>query len=173
MRRPGLILRVDPETNEDTDAPLLRTAEAVHSSVRVRLACGGLGMDDKERWDCPALLKDKEGGKLLWRLERVGEADGGGVSEFKPRELLLGEAEYPTDKLYPANSRTGKWQWVFAQSDAGEKMGAARVPQSTVLPEEPLVGYWERFLLWTTVGNPDVWMWAEKNPPLGAMGLGH
>ncbi len=37
-------MRVDPETNEDTDEPLLNTNERIHSSVRVRLACGGLGL---------------------------------------------------------------------------------------------------------------------------------
>jgi hypothetical protein len=30
------------------------------------------------------------------------------------------------------------------------------------LPEEPLVGYWERYLLGLMVGEADVWRYAQK-----------
>ncbi len=50
VRRPGRVLRVDETTNEDTAEPLMGTNERVHSCVRVRLACGGLGLDDNAVW---------------------------------------------------------------------------------------------------------------------------
>ena len=192
VRRPGMGLRVDPVDNEDTEEPLLRTAERIHSSVRVRLACGGLGLDDKAVWPCRSLLISPKGndddyvdddsddnskagnhGDLLWRLERgsgFDEVEEAALVTFRPRELdISGGKAYPENKIYAADKTATKWRWVFAQKAAIKGEDLSRIPQMLVLPEEPLVGYWERLLLALTAGREDVWTWAEKNPPRQAM----
>ncbi|KAB5511165.1 hypothetical protein GE09DRAFT_1295662 [Coniochaeta sp. 2T2.1] len=88
VRRPGLGVRVDPDTNEPLDEPLLRTSERIHSSVRVRLACRGLGLDDGQTWGCDGLLRGEGGVGPLWRLER-----GSGFSHQRTRCLKAGAAE--------------------------------------------------------------------------------
>ena len=158
VRRPGRVLRVDETTNEDTAEPLVGTNERVHSSVRVRGACGGLGLDDNSVWACEAL---KGSG---WRVERgaaLGVAEEEAVrlaKERGPREIRLGP-EYLVDQLYPVGAEDHRWRWVFEGKVEGE--GQARVPQALALPEEPLVGYWERYLLGLTVGGVDVWKYAQ------------
>jgi hypothetical protein len=170
-RRPGLLLRVDPDTNEDTAEPLLRTAESIHSSVRVRLACGGLGVDDKKTWACEALLEGGEDGDEgpLWRLERDPSSSSSAAADalragaeqlaLAPRPQELAE-----DRLYPlaAATQTG-WRWVYVGKAGVRGEGDARVPSVTVLPEEPLVGRWERLLLAMTAGKPDVWKFADEH----------
>ncbi|KAK3374642.1 hypothetical protein B0H63DRAFT_437430 [Podospora didyma] len=167
VRRPGLFMRVDEDTNEDTSEPLLNTAETIHSSARVRLACQGLGLDDKDVWACDALLKGDEkkgGGKPLWRLERKagGGGLGSGVKRFQPRELSMPGGEYPESVLYPVKEDDNAWEWVYAGSPPA---AAAGVPQATVLSEEPLVGYWERYLLALLAGEADVWRFAQLWKP--------
>ncbi|GJC83796.1 uncharacterized protein ColLi_06634 [Colletotrichum liriopes] len=164
IRHPGTFMRSDPETNEDTDQPLLNTNERIHSSVRVRLACQGLGMDDAEVWDCKPLTKDDKGSGL-WKLERVPRMDassGTSIKEARPKELDL-DAEVYNARLYPVKKEDGQWRWVFA--DADKQRNA--VPHARTLPEEPMMGYWEQYLLALTAGKPDVWRWAEENPPFG------
>ncbi|KXH41149.1 peptidoglycan binding domain-containing protein [Colletotrichum simmondsii] len=162
IRHPGTFMRTDPETNQDTDQPLLNTNERIHSSVRVRLACQGLAMDDDGIWDCKALATADDGSGL-WKLERgsglnASEADS--VRDDKTRELDL-DAEGDVLKPYPVQKEDSQWKWVLA----GKQPNA--FPLAGVLPEEPLTGYWERKLLALTAGNPDVWRWAEENPPFG------
>lgn len=53
-RRPGM----QRQSGGCRDAPppfLQNTSERIHSSVRVRMRCEGLGLNDKGLWDCPAL----------------------------------------------------------------------------------------------------------------------
>ncbi|KAK4662333.1 uncharacterized protein QC763_700540 [Podospora pseudopauciseta] len=173
VRRPGLFMRVDEDTNEDTSEPLLGTSERIHACVRIRLACGGLGLDDKDVWTCDSLLKSEtaeEGDKRrkggpLWKLER-GSALSSGEEEFvkawriRPRELTLGTDEYPERCMYPVGEFDHHWKWVYQRKAVGE--GQARVPQEVALPEEPLVGYWERYLLALLVGEADVWRFAQQ-----------
>jgi hypothetical protein len=159
-------MRENQENNEDTDEPLLNTNERIHSCVRVRLACKGMSLDDRHVWDCEPLLKGANGGRL-WKLEHRPGFEGPeaeALKSFRPRELDLSESEYPEEYLYPLQEGDSQWRWVFA--------GTAQngVPQATMLPEEPMVGYWERYLLSLTVGKTDVWRWAENNPPSVAMG---
>ncbi|KAK3935161.1 hypothetical protein QBC46DRAFT_398102 [Diplogelasinospora grovesii] len=161
VRRPGLSLRVDSDTNEDTAEPLLHTCETIHSSVRVRLACGGLGMDDKDVWPCDSLLRGPGDLKPLWRLERAPPANDVGVmGSYKPREPDLPSGEYPASCMYPVGVEDSRWQWVYVKAPEGE--GVRRIPQATVTPEEPLIGFWERCLLAMTAGDPDVWKYAQK-----------
>lgn len=155
-------MRTDPETNQDTHQPLLNTNERIHSSVRVRLACQGLAMDDDGVWDCRPLTRADDGSGL-WKLERgsgldASEADS--VKDGKTREVDL-DAEGDVLKPYPVEKEDGQWKWVSASKQTNA------FPQASVLPEEPLTGYWERKLLALTAGNPDVWRWAEENPPFG------
>ncbi|KAK4186701.1 hypothetical protein QBC35DRAFT_256178 [Podospora australis] len=182
IRRPGLIMRVDEDTNEDTAEPLLGTNERIHSSVRVRLACGGLGLDDRDIWTCDALLKSDDS-RPLWKLER-GSALSSGEEGFvkawreRPREVTLftkpqagggrrevGQQvveEYPASCMYPVGETDQKWKWVYQGKPVPGRNGSrsGRVPQVLELPEEPLVGYWERYLLALMVGEVDVWRFA-------------
>lgn len=121
-------------------------------------------MDDGGAWECAALLggngKGRGGG---WVLER-----GGGLAEGEERGVrevvrvggreggLLG---YPVEGLYPVGEGDHAWRWVYRGVVEGE--GRGRVPQVLVLPEEPLVGYWERYLLGLARGEVDVWRYAQ------------
>ena len=154
-RRPGLFMRVDPETNEDTDEPLLNTNERVHSSVRVRLACGGLGLDDKEVWECKALTKDDRG-KPLWKLERDV------VGTFSKLGTADSSSAAAHDDAYTLQKGDDQWIWTYSGNVKNESASDMAVPQSSTLLEEPLVGYWERLLLSMTRGQVDVWRFAEK-----------
>ncbi|KAL1837313.1 hypothetical protein VTJ49DRAFT_4035 [Mycothermus thermophilus] len=225
VRRPGRTLRVDETSNEDTSEPLLGTGERVHASVRVRLVCGGLGLDDGGVWGCEALTgrgdsvgngegvgggrngsgngrekkkgilggskksSAKEGGGGSWRLERgcaLSEAEEREVREVRelgppefPRNIEgrntsttsygrievnytdgTTTPEYPPEAMYPVTAKDHKWKWVWHGKVEGE--GVGRVPQVLELPEEPLVGYWERVLLGLMVGEVDVWKYAQK-----------
>jgi len=170
VRRPGLGMRVDPDTNEDLGEPLSRTGERIHSCVRVRLACRGLGLDDTGVWGCDALLKGEDG-RPLWRVERgsgLAPAEEGRLRRgVVPPEVGRDGEEYPETQLYPVTAADSQWRWVFAGRSEGD--GAGRVPQMTVLPEEPMVGYWERYLLAMTVGEPDVWRFGEDTAAVAGM----
>ncbi len=159
VRQPGLFMRPDEATsfNSLTNDPLSYTNERIHSCVRIRLACQGLGMDDNEAWKCESLTRDKKG-RPLWKLEHKSgftKAQMDSLSQFVPSELLE-VGTYPADVIYSTEEGDGQWRWVY--------VGSAK-PFATVLPEEPLVGYWEKYLLALTTGHADVWRWAEKNPP--------
>src|SRR3569833_1039179 len=69
-RRPGLFLRADEAATRNTltAEPLANTNERIHSCVRVRLACGGLAVDDASAWTC-APLTTADDGTALWRLQ--------------------------------------------------------------------------------------------------------
>lgn len=62
-RTPGMYRQVDPKTSQSRDKFLQDTNERVHSSVRVRLACQGLGLNDRAIWTCAALAD--------WKLKRA------------------------------------------------------------------------------------------------------
>ncbi|CAN8104021.1 unnamed protein product [Discula destructiva] len=163
VRRPGCFMRVDPELNTDTEEPLINTNERVHSSVRVRLACKGMGLDDKETWPCDSLLTDdSHQSKPLWKLERGSAID--------PRQLEsdedfwtieLRKKEYDGVK-YEAQDGDGSWKWVLQQDGVVKNsVGKVVCPMVKVLPEEPLLGYWERHFLELARGELDVWRFAE------------
>ncbi|KAH6679930.1 hypothetical protein F5X68DRAFT_138696 [Plectosphaerella plurivora] len=158
VRTPGMFMRTDSDSNTDTAQPLLNTSERIHSSVRVRLACAGLGLDDKETWRCQG-LSGRKGEAPLWRVQPGPTGD---MKPPRPRELDLG---YPEEYLYPVAPRDGDWQWMFDRRGAIHGTGHARVPQMLSIPEEPLTGYWERYFLNLTAGHPDVWRYALHNPP--------
>ncbi|KAI8314169.1 peptidoglycan binding domain-containing protein [Colletotrichum sp. SAR11_240] len=147
------------------DEALLNTNERILSSVRVRLACQGLALDDAEIWDCKPLTRAADG-SALWKLERgsgLTSSELDQTKNFRPRESDLGTGEFD-GKLYPVGDRDGQWRWVLVDKRRGA------VSLEKVLPEEPVTGYWERYPLALTAGKPDVWRWAEETPPLDAAG---
>jgi hypothetical protein len=177
---------VDETTNEDTAEPLLATNERVHSAVRVRLACRGLGADDNSVWACEALRgspgdhgdgdggADDDGGNGSgrWRLERglalseqqeeeeVWRVRREGPPELRRNALMGDRPEYPAEAMYPVGEEDHRWRWVWEGPVEGE--GQDRVPQVLALPEEPLVGYWERYLLGLLASEKDVWQYAQR-----------
>jgi hypothetical protein len=56
-RAPGMYKKINPKNGRPLPEFLEDTNERIHPSVRVRLACEGLGLNDWEVWDCPSLLK--------------------------------------------------------------------------------------------------------------------
>ncbi|KAK4139360.1 uncharacterized protein C8A04DRAFT_33180 [Dichotomopilus funicola] len=179
IRRPGLALRVDETTNQDTAEPLVGTAERVHACVRVRVRCGGLGVDERGVWgeglggfgDNSNNKNGAKGGKGgRWRLERGSvlpeeeEVRVKGLLEHGPREVRVDRdspehTEFPVEAMYPVQEGDHKWKWVWDGEVKGT--GAEQVPQVLALPEEPLVGYWERCLLGMMRGERDVWRYAQ------------
>ena len=115
-RTPGMYKQVDPKTSQCRERYLRDTNEKVHSSVRVRLACEGLGLNDDSVWTCAALSD--------WRLKRAifeyhdGDVNGNGYAE-KP-------------------SREG-WVWKYA----GHEQNA---PNQRVMAEDTLGPYERYFL---------------------------
>lgn len=67
-RAPGMYKKINPKNGRPLPEFLEDTNERVHSSVRVRLACEGLGLNDSEVWACPSLLKVSlnQSSFLLW-----------------------------------------------------------------------------------------------------------
>lgn len=176
VRRPGCFMRVDPDTNADTDEPLLNTDERLHSCVRVRLACQGMGMDDRRAWPCQSLLQDDSGShRPVWKLER-GSAAGaeratGPQGVWWEEELGRGDMGYDEDWVYRVERGDGQWRWVFdEEAVVTNGIGDHVKPPVRVLPEEPMVGYWEQHLLALTRGKTDVWRWAEGNASQGHRG---
>lgn len=164
LRRPGLFMRVDEDSNELMKEPLVHTGEAIHSCVRVRLACGGLGMDDEAAWTCPSLTKEETKDKgdhhlPLWRLEHGNPA----AREDKNADLPFVDMEGFTGELYPVQPGDGNYQWVYTgKVDVSQDNARDTVPQAMSLPEEPLTGPAERLLLALTAGQQDVWRYAEN-----------
>lgn len=162
VRHPGTFTRVDGDTNKATLEPLVSTGEAIHSSVRVRLACGGLGLDDNAAWTCKALTAGRGGQGQGWKLERGGGEVGGDVFA---RSMGVVDGEFGP-RVYPVLKTDGSWQWRRLQPVVGEEALDETTPQTKMLPEEPLTGPCERLLLALTVGQQDVWRYAENKNDL-------
>ncbi|KAF3764097.1 hypothetical protein M406DRAFT_339798 [Cryphonectria parasitica EP155] len=158
-RRPGHCMRIEEDTNEPTHEPLMNTGEAIHSSVRVRLVCGGLSMDDEETWTCKP-LRLSEDSNQVWELERVGTAD---LKESLSLTAGAFNQDSATASALPHTQAT--WQWSCPQAVArADNADAMQVNTSSgILPEEPLTGICERTLLALTAGQQDVWKYAEDS----------
>lgn len=132
-RTPGQYTRADPDTGRPTDIPMTHTNERIHSSVRIRLELGGLGLDDKSLYDCPALL-----GKGLWRLrqKRIRVYDPiRRDADWGARPGANGVATGPEDDL------RWVWQWNGPREDA---------PHVQIMIEENLGPFERRLLLLNT-----------------------
>lgn len=137
-RSPGLCKRADPDTGNPTNVPMTHTNERIHSSVRIRLDLGGLGLDDKGLYDCPALL-----GKGLWRLREVR------IKVYDPIPKNA-DSESQRDANGAATSLDDDWRWVWQW--AGPREDA---PHIRIMVEENL-GPYERRLLLLNTGTYDL-----------------
>lgn len=138
-RTPGMYKQVDPKTSLCKEKFLQDTNEKIHSSVRVRLACEGLGLNDGSVWNCDALSK--------WRLKRA-------IFEYGDRDDYAGgyDPRYRNGGEKP-RSREG-WIWKYVGDEGG-------APKQRVMEEEPL-GPYERYLLDLSGGTPNVYDFAER-----------
>ncbi|KAI0380921.1 hypothetical protein F5Y04DRAFT_281267 [Hypomontagnella monticulosa] len=176
-RSPGLYKRINPEGRHHLRIFLNDTNERIHSSVRVRLACEGLGVNDSNVWDCPALLK-------MWHPRRVAQdfvdpvpndAGWGPNSESSGRQALsditnrvldgagstsvdvsddaggsgVGAATQEND---PSHGLRWVWEYVGPEASA---------PHVRTLVEETM-GPWEKRLLELSAGKVHVCEYASK-----------
>jgi hypothetical protein len=171
LRSPGLYKKIDIETGLPSRAFLEDTNERIHSSVRVRLATGGLGLNDSDLWTAPAL-------KGKWRprrtdrsyfdpipksrktWEQVKEVKAHDVSadpehkgdRAKQVELMEAAAEQQRPLTGDGDDKE-RWVWEWC-GPTGE------APPERVLVEEPL-GPFERQLLRLASGKPNIYEFAE------------
>lgn len=74
-RAPGMYHKLNTYDGKPLPEYLEDTCETIHPSVRVRLAVGGLGYDDKRKWNASALtdagweLKKAADGRWFWEYE--------------------------------------------------------------------------------------------------------
>lgn len=148
IRTPGLYRQVESKTHTIRTEFLIGTNETIHSSVRVRLACQGLGLNDCAVWKAEALEK--------WKLvrnkkasndvgEKVNSVDGDGEA----REAItwgppVEEQEDVTD--------AGGWAWKYV----GPESEAPPVRRM----EEERMGPYERYWLKLAGGTPNAYHFA-------------
>ena len=149
-RTPGLYRQVESKTHTLRTEFLVGTNETIHSSVRVRLACKGLGLNDGAVWQAEALKK--------WKLVRkkeasaaVGEKSNGPDGAGKAREAIgwgpsLEEQEEVTD--------AGGWSWEYIGPES-EAPPARRM-------EEERMGPYERYWLKLAGGSPSAYHFASS-----------
>ncbi|RDA83055.1 hypothetical protein CP532_3858 [Ophiocordyceps camponoti-leonardi (nom. inval.)] len=143
-RTPGVYKQVDPKTRLDMSEFLRDTNETVHSSVRARLACGGLGLNDESVWTCPALSS--------WRLKQV---------RFMP-STAKAEVKYHDDDDEDDEEMETRWIWKYV----GDERDAPADPSQRTMREEPL-GPYEAYLLQKCGGRPNVMTFAERRAGWG------
>ncbi|WQF75976.1 Putative Tle1 phospholipase, alpha/Beta hydrolase [Colletotrichum destructivum] len=141
-RSPGLYRQANAHT-EALSGPFLKdTNERIHSSVRIRLACKGLGLNDVGVWDNPALKKN-------WKLVRKKAQYHDPVPNHPSWEP---EEDRQECMEHPSQSDDGRWVWEYCGPDEKAPTSAS----ARVMVEEPL-GPYERHLLKLTGGNPNVY----------------
>ncbi|TWU73700.1 hypothetical protein ED733_004895 [Metarhizium rileyi] len=138
IRTPGMYKQVDPKTSVCREKYLQDTNEKVHSSVRVRLACEGLGLNDESVWSCQALSD--------WKLKRA-------IFEYDDDDEPAIHDYRPYDRYRDRPSRQG-WIWKYAGSERN-------APNQRIMPEESL-GPYERYVLELSGGRPNVYDYAER-----------
>lgn len=126
----------------DRDEYLQDTNERIHSSVRIRLACRGLGLNDKGIWDCSALEK--------WRLKRTKDKYVDPVPHHPGWEPTGPEEDLME---HPSECTKGRWIWEYAGNEK-------TAPKQRVMVEEPL-GPYERYFLRLAGGEPNVYHFAD------------
>lgn len=148
-RTPGLYKQTDPQKDKNRGSGkfLQDTNERIHSSVRVRLACKGLGLNDRDIWTCPALGP--------WRLERTTNKYEDPVPVHPPWEPSGDESAFIE---HPQESSSGRWVWQYK----GHHRNAPPSEKQMTMVEEPL-GPYERYLLKLAGGEPNVWIFADKS----------
>ncbi|KAI5465661.1 hypothetical protein BGZ63DRAFT_348553 [Mariannaea sp. PMI_226] len=145
-RTPGLYKPTDPETELDKDRFLIDTNERIHSTVRIRLACKGLGLDDQGIWDCPALLN-------TWKLQRTQEK----YDDPVPSHPAWDPDVKKNDVDFSKDLEKGRWIWQYS----GNEKSAPTDKKQRVMVEEPL-GPYERYLLKISGGDPNVYSFVAE-----------
>ncbi|KAI1367782.1 hypothetical protein F5Y08DRAFT_336317 [Xylaria arbuscula] len=166
-RAPGMYKKIDPKNGRPLPEFLEDTNERIHPSVRVRLACEGLGLNDSDVWHCPSLL-------LYWRPRRVSAQYFDPVSRranWGPAKPPHGaetaaleserEANAPDTELSPRKSLqmlsldpSERWVWEYV----GPEITA---PPVRTMVEENL-GPFEQRLMHLAAGKVHVCEYAEK-----------
>lgn len=121
------------------------TNERIHSSVRTRLACQGLGLNDKGVWTCPALGP--------WRLRRTSTHYSDPIPTHPSWEM--GDCDRDS-RRFPGGGGGQRWIWQYA----GSSRDAPADPKQRIMVEEPL-GPYERYLLHLSGGSPNVYEFVE------------
>ncbi|KAJ3942442.1 uncharacterized protein N0V96_007942 [Colletotrichum fioriniae] len=148
IRSPGLYKQVNAHTDARTATFLTDTNERIHSSVRIRLACKGLGLNDLGEWDNPAMKKN-------WRLVYSNAAYEDPVPHHPVWEP---ESDQQECMKHPADADSdGRWVWEYC----GPNENAPTSPNGRTLVEEPL-GPYERHLLKLTGGDPNVYQYVAS-----------
>ncbi|KAI1354599.1 hypothetical protein F5Y01DRAFT_311799 [Xylaria sp. FL0043] len=166
-RAPGMYKKIDPKNGRPLPDYLEDTNERIHPSVRVRLACEGLGLNDSEVWHCPSLLK-------YWRPRRVSgqffdpvprTAEWGPARHIRQAESTTGQPEHTGSTSNAAvgsaesfsmlsQDPSERWVWEYA----GPEITA---PAIRIMVEENL-GPFEQKLLQLAAGKVHVGKYAEK-----------
>ncbi|KAI0904072.1 hypothetical protein F4823DRAFT_628908 [Ustulina deusta] len=166
-RAPGMYKKINPKNGRPLPEYLEGTNERIHPSVRVRLACAGLGLNDTEVWNCLSLLK-------YWRPQRVSEqfsdpvsrtAEWGLASHRSRDETTAGQLEQTGDTANAvvvsaeslqmlSQNPSERWVWEYI----GPEITA---PAVRTMVEENL-GPFEQRLLELAAGNVHVYKYAEK-----------
>ncbi|KAI0115850.1 hypothetical protein GGR51DRAFT_555725 [Nemania sp. FL0031] len=165
-RAPGMYKKVNPKNGRPLPEFLVDTNERVHPSVRVRLACEGLGLNDWEVWDCASLLK-------YWRPQRVARR----FSDPVPRTAEWGPSRRNTQATIsrlPEQSESAlnaaaaseeslqmlsldpseRWTWEYSGPET-------MAPPTRMMVEENL-GPFEQRLLELAAGKVHVYKYAEN-----------
>ncbi|KAI0540875.1 hypothetical protein GGR58DRAFT_520988 [Xylaria digitata] len=165
-RAPGMYKKVDPKNGRPLIEFLQDTNERIHSSVRVRLACEGLGLNDSGVWYCASLLR-------YWRPQRVSQqffdpvsrtAEWGPISSSGNTEMT---APKPRQTEGTANATaisaeslemlsqdpTERWVWEYVGPES-------TAPVIRTMVEENL-GPYEQQLLGLAAGKVHVYKYAE------------
>ncbi|OTA95825.1 hypothetical protein M434DRAFT_9481 [Hypoxylon sp. CO27-5] len=174
-RSPGMYRKMNPETGRRQHAFLKDTNERIHSSVRCRLACEGLGLNDSDFWKCPALLRSwrprrvaqkfpdpvpqnaiwgpKDHGGNTRGLNNITNGDVGGANRTNgtPDTVIHGPGKGKTQN--GNSSSEMRWVWEYIGPDVG-------APYVRTLVEES-IGPWEKQLLALSGGDPQVYEYAE------------
>ncbi|CVK88777.1 related to protein involved in cell growth [Fusarium mangiferae] len=145
VRTPGLYRPADRQSKCDKSRYLLDTNERIHSSVRIRLVCKGLGLNDDHVWDCPALLSN-------WKLKRTREKYTDPVP-FQPDWCPNGGKDHMG---HPNDWSKGRWVWEYI----GNENDGPKEARQRIMVEEPL-GPYERYLLSLSAGSPNVYHFAD------------
>ncbi|KAI0526383.1 hypothetical protein F5B22DRAFT_632877 [Xylaria bambusicola] len=166
-RAPGMYKKINPKDGRPLSEFLEDTNERIHPSVRVRLACEGLGPNDSDVWHCPSLLQ-------YWRPRRVsaqffdpisrttdwGSASHRDDSETATQQSRQAGSVADTETIVTESLQmlsldpSERWVWEYV----GPEITA---PTIRTMVEENL-GPYERRLLHLAAGKVHVCEYAEK-----------
>ncbi|KAI0871473.1 hypothetical protein GGS24DRAFT_58553 [Hypoxylon argillaceum] len=120
-RAPGMYKKINPKNGRPLPEFLEDTNERIHPSVRVRLACEGLGLNDREVWDCPSLLK-------YWRLRRVTQQFSDPVSRT---------AEWGPPRPNDSNDQATATSHLSGQPESSSAAAAISAESLQMLSQDP------------------------------------